>query len=248
MIGRALLFFRTKVSATTPPGNTDLVAKAFVSVGGSVVLPTRRVELPGFPGPPLVDDAAALFTLSPVVVAVTVTVIEQNPPIGSVAPVIDTELLPGFATTGTPQVVLAFAGIAICSPAGKMSVTLTPVRGTVLAAGFVIVMVRMLFSPTRIDEGENDLLRIGGATTVRSAIAGSPGSFPVAVMKLEILCFKPAALPVTCTAITQVPGANTAATKETVAAVIVNVPPQTVESPIGLATSPNGRLSVNTTF
>ena len=151
-----MLFFRTKVRATTPPGNTDFVAKALVNVGGRVVVPTRRVAQPGVPGPPLVDDAVAQFTLSPGVVAVTVTVIVQKAPIGSVAPVIDMELPP--ATTGTPQVVLAFDGVATSSPVGKVSVNPTPIRGTVFANGFVIVIVRMLLPFTSIEDWKKLLI------------------------------------------------------------------------------------------
>lgn len=243
-----MLFFRTNVSATTPPGNTDLVAKALVSVGGRVVVPTRRVALPGVPGPPLVDDAVALFTLSPGVVAVTVTVIEQVELIARVAPERVMRLEPALASSIPPQVVTALLGVAMISPAGNGSFTLTPVNATMFAGGLVMIKVRTEVPPTRMEDGEKDLLIEGGAMTVRSATAGSPGFVLEEVIVLEMLCFSPALVPVTVTIIGQVAlPPSTPPVSEMVVEVTVRLPPQIAEMPVGLATRPSGRVSLNAT-
>lgn len=91
--------------------------------------------------------------------------------------------------------------------------------------------------------------RIAGATTVKSAMAGSPGIVWSEFIVLEILCFNPAVLPVTITGIRQVVlAAQVAAENEIVPVVTTNVPPQIDDVPVGLAVKPIGKVSVNTTF
>ena len=238
------MFFRTKVRATTPPGNTDFVAKALVSVGGSVVVPTRRMAVPGAPGPPLVEVGAAVFGLSPDVVGVTFTVTLQEAPIARFAPESEILFPPAFATRTPPHVVLAPLGVLINSPAGSRSLNPTPVSGTGFNSVFERVMVKMEDPPTRTDGGEKVLIRLGGAMTVKLAEALVPVPPGIEETGPVMLFFKPGEVPFTETVIVQLElPATFPPTRVIVVGVIVSVPPQVLVAPIALAVTPEGSVS-----
>ena len=171
---------KLKVRATTPPGSTLAVANAFFNTGGSKFpLGTIRMPVPGAPGPPFVENGVTMFVLVPGVVAVTLTITWQvEPAAGATAKLTPVRVIvvdPTAAFTEPPQVLSRPFGLATCTPEGRLSVKLTPVSGTVLVTGFDRVMVRVVVSPTRMLGGLNTLVSTGGATTNRSADAGSDG-------------------------------------------------------------------------
>ena len=170
-------FSKVNVSATTPPGKTDLVAKAFVRIGGLLFGgPTLRVAEPGSPVPPLVEVGVVVLTLSPTVVAVTVTVIVQVVFTAKVAPARLTAPEPGFAVTIPEHVVLRPLGDATLSPTGKLSLKATPNRATVFPIGFVRRIVRLELPFSRIELNTKSFVNAGGriSFTISVAVDGSP--------------------------------------------------------------------------
>jgi hypothetical protein len=61
----------------------------------------------------------------------------------------------------------AFGVPATTTPEGNVSLTATPASATVLAAGLVIVRVRVEVPPTAMVDGANPLVIVGGAATVK---------------------------------------------------------------------------------
>jgi hypothetical protein len=153
---------------------------------------TLRVAEAVPPVPPFVDVTlpVTLFFV-PEVVATTATVIEQEAPGVAIAPPVKETLpLPATAVKVPPQVFVAAGVPATTTPAGKLSVTPTPVRPTGFPAGFVIVIVSVEGSFSATVAGEKDFAIVGGASNVSVSVAelfagvGSvtpPGAATVAV-------------------------------------------------------------------
>ena len=120
-----------------------------------------------FPVPPLVEvTAAVVLFLAPEVVPFTFTEKVQEALAASVAPDRLTELEPATAVmVPPPQVPLRPFGVLTSKPAGSVSVKATPVSETVLAAGLVMVKLRLVVPFTGMEAAPNDLLMLGGATT-----------------------------------------------------------------------------------
>jgi hypothetical protein len=95
------------------------------------------------PVPPFVDDTVSVvFSLAPTVVPRTRTVKLHVVAAGIVAPLIDTLVAAARgANVPVAQELVAVGTASTSIPAGKVSVTPTPVKATVLPAGFVIAIV-----------------------------------------------------------------------------------------------------------
>ena len=80
--------------------------------------------------------------------------------------------MPATAVTVPPvQVVLALGGVAMTTPAGKLSVKSRLLAMKVLAL-LSMVNVRVLTSPEKIVLGANSLAKVGGGSMTRLAVAG----------------------------------------------------------------------------
>ena len=88
-------------------------------------------------------------------------------------PLSDTLVAPGVAVTVPPHVVDAFGVDATVTPAGKLSVSAMPVSATAPTAVFGMVIVSVDVLPVVNVAGENDLVMLDGAVTVRSAVVGA---------------------------------------------------------------------------
>ena len=164
----------------------------------ALITPRFAVEV--LPVPPLVEEAATLLTFVPPDVPVTVTVTVQLEFTASVAPLKLTLGPFADAVTVPPAQVVALAGAAaFCIPVGYISVKLTLVNATILAAGLVIVKVMMDVPFTAIGFVPKDLTIVGAASTVRVAFAVPPvkATGPPAVTAVVVFKAAPAVLLVT---------------------------------------------------
>ena len=108
----------------------------------------------------------------------------------------------GAVVVSVPPQTVAEA-LATVKPVGNVSVNATPVKATVLAAGFVMVNVSDVVALSPIVAGLNTLAIDGGATTLTLAEAVPPVPPSVEVTLPVVLFCKPAAMPVTFTENTQ---------------------------------------------
>ena len=104
----------------------------------------------------------------------------------------------GAVVVSVPPQTVAEA-LATVKPVGSVSVNATPVKATVLAAGFVMVNVSDVVALSPIVAGLNTLAMDGGATTLTLAEAVPPVPPSVEVTLPVVLFCKPAAMPVTFT-------------------------------------------------
>lgn len=136
----------------------------------------------------------------PAVVAVTLTLAVQEPLAGMLAPVGSPKVNEVAAAEGAqvgvpPQVVLAAGVAATCTPDGKASVNLTPVKATLL--GLVRVKVRVETPLTAIGFGEKDLVSVGWlgtlqpVTTMLSRLIAAPFGFAPSALILKIVVSDP---------------------------------------------------------
>lgn len=203
----------------------ELVAPVHVAVFVTVKI-AEAVK----PFPPLVEVAASVvFVNAPALVPLTRTLIEQLP-LADIEPPDKVILLAAAVGAKVPPQVFAAVGVASTSiPDGKLSATPTPDKATVFAAGLVIEIVRVekpLFCKMVV--GENDLAIVGGATTVKFAVAVAPVPSSV-VERVVVLFFTPAVVPVTSTLKVQfalVANVPPASETELAPALAVIVPPQ----------------------
>lgn len=101
--------------------------------------------------------------------AVTLTLSVQPPASGIVPPVKLTVVLPGVAVAVPPQLVPSAGDAATVIPVGRASTNATPVCGTVLTAGLVMVNVRLVVPFTGTAGTPKALAITAGATTTRGA-------------------------------------------------------------------------------
>src|SRR5438105_2984580 len=157
----------------------------------------------------------------------------------------------GAVVVSEPPQTVALASATV-SPVGRVSVKATPVSGSTLAAGLVIVKVSEVVALTPIVLGLKTLAIAGGASTLTLAEAVPPVPPSLEVTLPLVLLLSPAATPVTFTAKVQlVLAARLAPLRliEPLPAVAVMVPPpQLPVSPLGVATTrPAGRVSLKPT-
>jgi len=171
-----------KVSLTARPVSVTVLPDGLVMVRVSVEVPftvmlvgendlaivgatsTARVAEAVPPVPPSVElTVPVVLFLTPVLVAVTLTEMVHEALAASVPPDQLIELEPAVAVI--VPVLQVPPCVATTNPEGKLSVKATPLR-LVPVFGLVRVKVRVLFAFSATDVGENDLLMVGGPTTV----------------------------------------------------------------------------------
>ena len=178
---------------------------ALLMVGGAA--PLSIAVLLTAPVPPFVElTAPVVLGKVPAVVGVTFTVRVQFVETPTVPPVSETVPAPAVAV-GVPLHVFANPfGVAINRPVGRVSLKATPVRPTVLAAGFVIVKVSVVVAFTATPLAPKALLIVGGATTARLAVLLAEPVPPSAEVTFPVVLLSaPAVVPVTLTLKLQVP-------------------------------------------
>lgn len=166
-----LLFCIVNVSEVDPFNATLAAPNALIITGGAI---TVRLAFVVFPAPPSVDVTCVLLFFIPPLVPVLLTVIVQEVFGARVAPVRLTEPEPETAVTVPAQVLVNPFGVETTSPAGSVSVNAIPVSGIVLAAGLVIVSVKLVEPFRGIVAAPNALVIVGGVATVRFAVAVLP--------------------------------------------------------------------------
>src|SRR5258708_29325777 len=247
-----------KVKLVEPPRGMVAAPKAVVITGGAT---TVIVALDVFPVPPSVDVTCTLLLITLAIVPVTFTVmvhevLEARVPLASL-----TVPDPATAVAVPPHPVLTSPfGVATTRPTGRLSVNAIPVSAMVLAAGLVMVKVKLVVPFSGIAKAPNTLARVGGEATVTLADAVFPAPPFVDVTFPVVLFFTPEVVPVTFTVTVHEPLAfKPSPVKLTLPlpATAVSVPatdtdPATVKQlppcPLGVATtSPAGKVSVNAT-
>ncbi len=193
-------FVTVKVEITAaPPGTIFGAEKDFVMVGGPFG-PTVSVAVAVFPSPAGLDVTVTLLMCAPAVVPVTLTEIVQEPFTGKVAPESEMLLDPARAVkVPPPHVALWPFGVETVTPAGRLSVKPTPVRGTAFAAWLVIVKLRVELPFSTIVLGVNAFVMDGGGgiPTWIVAFAVSPLPPSIEVIVLVTLVCVPMAVPIT---------------------------------------------------
>src|SRR6266436_5962475 len=104
----------------------------------------------------------------------------------------------GAVVVSVPLHVVADPLVTV-SPAGRVSVNATPVSGSALAAGLVMVKVREVVAFSAIVDGLNTFAMDGGASTFTLAVAVPPVPPSVDVTFPVVLFCSPGAIPVTFT-------------------------------------------------
>src|SRR5260370_36761125 len=138
---------------------------------------------------------------------------------------------------------------ATVSPVGSVSANATPVRGTVLAPGLVMVKVSDVVVFSAMVTGLKALAIEGGATTVMEAEAVPPAPPSVEVTLPVVLFWSPAGTPVTLTEnVHPLLAARVAPDKLMLfvpATAVIVPPPQLPVKPLGFATTrPAGNVSL----
>jgi hypothetical protein len=225
----------------------DLVIEGGVST-------VRLAVLLAAPAPLCVAETApVVFDRTPVVVAATFTAKVHELLTGIVPPASDT--LPEAAVAviaPAPQVPVMPFGVEMTIPGGSVSVKLTPVSATALAAGFVMVKLSEVEPFSGRAATPNNFAIVGGVLTLTLAEAVLPVPPLVELTAPVVLVKLPEAIPVTFTEKVQEEligrdAPTSDALPEPALAVIVP-PPQVPINPFGVEiTSPAGRLSVKAT-
>ena len=187
------------------PTGMLLAPNDLVMVGG---ISTEMLAVAVPPVPPSFElTLPVVLVFVPDVVLVTLPVMVQLLLVGIEPPLMLTALL---ATPPPPNVApeqLVVAAVEKVIPVGRVSLTATPVRGTVLAVGLVIVMV-MVEVPvvTAMLAEPNALVMVGADTAVSVADAVPPVWLGlVAVTVHVVLTLLPAVVAVTFTEAVHVP-------------------------------------------
>jgi len=135
-----LLIVRVRVEV--PPTGMPAGENVFVIVGPAMAVKVADAVVPVVFGLVEVTVPVVLFR-APALVALTLTETEQLLLIGIDPPLRLIEVAFAAGEKVPPQVFAAPGVLATCNPDGKVSLTATPVRATVLAAGLVMVRVRV---------------------------------------------------------------------------------------------------------
>src|SRR6476469_7744647 len=187
-----------KVSDVVPFSGMLAAPKALVIDGGEATVKLAEAVLPL---PPLVEvTRPVVFVYCPEAAPVTVTLNWHWLFTAIVAP--ESEIPVGAVVVSVPPQTVAEA-FATVRPVGSVSVNATPVSGSTLAAGFVMVNVSEVVAFSAIVEGLNTFAIDGGASTFTLAEAVPPVPPSVEVTLPVVLFCKPAAMPVTFTENTQ---------------------------------------------
>src|SRR5882672_5044983 len=223
---------------------------------------TVRTAEAVFPVPSLVAlTGPVVLVYVPVTALVTFTLTTQKPPTGMVPPV--RLMLPEPAAAVNvppPQFPVAPFGVATTTLAGRGSLKATPVAGTGLIAGFVIVKLSAETPVGAMSAGLNALPMEGGRSTRRLAEAAAPAirwklpvpSSNVAVTAVVVFTLLPPPVAVTLTVNEHVALPVRLDPVITIAlfpGVASMLPSQVLVRPLGVATtSPLGSGSVSATL
>jgi hypothetical protein len=225
--------------------------KLLVTVGGtSTAIDALAVP----PVPPLVElTLPVVLVLTPAVVLVTLPVTVQLAPTPRLLPLTVKPVEPTAPPVRPPKQVVPRA-VDTVIPAGNESLTVTPVRGRVLVAGFVMVTVTVEVPVFRAMLAEpKDLVMVGGtkAMTVRVAVAVPPVPPFVEVTLPVVFVAAPTVLSVTVTVTVQLaPPLIVAPLKLMVpepTVLLVSVPFVQVVEPTEAMVMPEGNVSVTPT-
>src|SRR5882724_6008341 len=237
-----------KVSEVVPFSGRFAAPKALAIDGGATTLMLADAVPPV---PPSVDVTfpVVLFCV-PAAVPVTFTANVQEVLCARLAPL---RLITFVACVAVmvppPQLPVRPFGVETTRPAGNVSLKPTPVS-VVPVLLFWIVKVKLVDPFSGMLAAPNALMITGGATTVTLAFEVLPVP-PSVEVTCTLLFFAPAVVPVTFTDnVQEVLMAKVPTDKLTVPdpATAVAVPPQVLDSPLGVAiTKPAGRLSVKAT-
>jgi len=232
---------------------SGIVAAPNVSVipGGET---TVSVALAVLPFPPLAEvTAAVVLVMLPPDVPFTFTLKVHEPFAPMLPPDKLTLLAPAVAVmVPPPHVPVRPFGVATARPAGNVSVNPTPPSARALAAGFVMVKLKLVVPLNGIAAAPNDLLIEGGNSTVILAEAVPPVPPSTDATAPVVLFCIPEAVPLTFTLNVHDPLTFTAAPVRltllppAVAAIVP--PPHAPVRPFGVATAiPAGNVSVKPT-
>ena len=135
------------VNKVEPLSGIVAAPKALLIVGGAA---TFNVAEAVKPAPPCVEETTpVVLSFEPAVVPLTTTLIEQLPPAVAIEPPVSEMLvLPADGANVPPQVFVVPGVVSTSIPAGKASLTATPVTPAGLAAGLVMVRVIVDVPPT----------------------------------------------------------------------------------------------------
>jgi hypothetical protein len=115
--------------------------------------------------------APVVLLFKPLAVPMTFAAVVQDPPAAIVPALSEMLPLPATAVTAPPHVDVTPLGVATASPAGNVSMKLTPVNA-VATFGLFSVNVRAVVPPTRTPGFAKAFAIVGGiATTVTSVVA-----------------------------------------------------------------------------
>ena len=230
------------------PFSGMLAAPNALVIDGGVA--TVKLAVAVLPVPPLVEVTFPVVLVNcPDAAPVTVTLNWHWLFTAMVAPV---KAIPvGAVVVSVPPQTVTEA-FATVNPVGSVSVKATPVSGSTLAAGLVIVKVNEVVAFNAIVEGLKTLAIDGGASTLMLAVAVPPVPPSVEVTLPVVLVCKPAAMPVTLTENVQEPLAAIVPPLRLIVfvpAVAVIVPaPHVPVRPFGVeTTSPAGSVSLKPT-
>src|SRR5215472_11076324 len=174
----------------------------------------------------------------------------HDAPAASVAPDRLMVLVPATAViVPLPQEPVKPLGVETFKPPGSGSLKARPVKESGLAAGLVKVKLSVVLAPVWSVAVPNDLLSVGGATTVMLAVAAKPVTPCVSVTVLVVLFWTPAAVPVTLVLkVHDAPAASVAPVKLILlvpAVAEIAPPPQEPVRPLGVETTkPEGSVSL----
>jgi hypothetical protein len=207
------------------------------------------------PAPPSVElTAPVVLFFVPAVVPVTFTENVHEAAAASVPPARLAEPDPAVAVmVPLPQVPERPLGVAITTPAGRVSVKATPLSDAP-GLGLVMVKLRLVLPPTTKLAAPNDLLMVGGLTAATVTLAEAVLPVPPSVEPTApvVLFLAPDAVPVTVTENVHDAFAASAAPARLAepdpAVAVMAPPPQVPVRPLGVATtSPAGKVSVKAT-
>jgi hypothetical protein len=194
-----------KARLVVPPSGISAAPNDLLIVGGATTTVTLAV-FDAAPAPPSVEETAdVVLLLTPPVVPLTVSKSVHEPLGAIVPPVIETESEGGTpmlkVNDAPPQPDAGFTTV-IARPAGSTSEKPTPVSAFD-ALGLVIVIVRLVVPSSGMLAAPNALVIVGGATTVRVAVAVLPVPPLAETMALVVFTLAPGVKPVTFTEIVQ---------------------------------------------
>jgi hypothetical protein len=182
-----------KVKLVEPFSGMLAAPKALIITGGAA---TVTLALDVLPVPPSVEVTCTLLFFTPAVVPVTFTETAQDALAASVPADRLAEPDPATAVEVPPQVLVKAFGVAITSPAGRLSVNASPVSASAVF-GFVTLNVREVEPLSEMLAAPKAFVIVGGVATVRLAVAVFPVPPFVEVTLPVVFVYCPEAAPVT---------------------------------------------------